>query len=336
MTHGASGTKALFARGNMFIDEAEIEAQGGRGGDGCYAYERLKYKPNGPPAGGNGGRGGHVYVEGNSQLHTLQDISFRHTYRAHRGAHGQGSFKHGKNGADITIEVPLGTIVREKESGAILCDILDHRQRVIVAGGGRGGRGNASLVTPKNPQPSSAEKGKCGECKRLQLEIKVLADIGLVGRPNSGKSTFLSKISRAHPKIADYPFTTTHPNLGIVKQQGGYSSFVVADIPGLMEGSYTGRGLGIRFLRHIERTKALAIMVESTSPAPADDAGVLLDELNRYSPQLAEKPRCYILTKNDLVEKPEVPDGWFSISSVTGNGIPEVLALLARMCRLSG
>jgi len=320
----------------MFIDETVIEVKAGDGGNGCYAHEREKFKPFGPPSGGNGGRGGHVLVEGCGQMHTLQDAAYRKSYKAGRGAHGQGARKDGRSGEDMTIRLPLGTIVRDEATGEILLDCLEDGKRTIVARGGRGGRGNAALMSRRNPDPQTVEPGRPGEHKRLRLELKVLADVGLVGRPNAGKSTFLSKISRAHPKIADYPFTTTEPHLGIVKMDGGYESFVVADIPGLIEGSHEGKGLGIRFLRHIERTKILAIMVESTAKNPQADAEVLLSELREYSPLLAEKPKCFLLTKSDLVQSQDaiqIPAGWRLMSAVTGEGVKEVLGELQRMVR---
>jgi GTP-binding protein len=312
----------------MFIDETVIELRAGDGGNGCWAHEREKYKPHGPPSGGHGGRGGHIIIEGCAQLHTLQDAAFRKSYKAGRGAHGKGSNKEGKSAEDIIIKIPLGTILKDAETGETLLDCLNDGQSVIVAKGGRGGRGNASLMSRRNPNPEHCEPGKPGEHKRLRLILKVLADIGLVGRPNAGKSTFLSRISKAHPKIADYPFTTTEPHLGIVKIEGTYDSFVVADIPGLIEGSHLGKGLGTRFLRHIERTKVLAIMVESTAENPEADAEVLLSELRQYSPLLAEKPKFFILSKNDLVQDSssiKIPEGWLPISSATGSGIKQAL-----------
>lgn len=312
----------------MFIDETTIFVKAGDGGNGCFAYERLKYKPKGRPNGGDGGRGGHIYVSGSSQVHTLQDIAYHQHYKAERGAHGKGSNKAGKNGEDITITVPLGTIIYDKDGGELLVDCLQEGNPVLIARGGRGGRGNGALVSQRNPNPDHSEPGKPGEEKNLRLVLKILADVGLVGRPNSGKSTFLSKISHARPKIADYPFTTTEPNLGIVRMAEGHKSFVVADIPGLIEDCHKGKGLGIRFLRHIERTKTLAILVESNSPDPIADANVLLKELAYYSEDLAAKPKCFILTKTDLLT-PEtmfkLPEGWFSMSAVTGDGVSTVL-----------
>jgi len=314
----------------MFIDETVIYVKAGDGGNGCHSYERLKYKPKGRPDGGTGGRGGHVYFVGSSNIHTLQDVAYKQHYKAERGAHGKGSNKTGKNGEDIIIPVPFGTIIKDEETGEILADCLQEGKELMIARGGRGGRGNGALASMRNPNPERSEAGKPGEEKRLRLILKVLADVGLVGRPNAGKSTFLSRISHARPKIADYPFTTTEPHLGIVKISD-YDSFVVADIPGLIEDCHKGKGLGIRFLRHIERTKVLAIMVESGSEDLIKDAEVLLTELKEYSPDLAQKPKCFIMTKNDLVNHDNIktlPENWFSMSAVTGEGVNSVLRRL--------
>lgn len=314
----------------MFIDETVIHVKAGDGGNGCFAYLREKYKPRGRPNGGDGGRGGHIVVQGSAHVQTLLDISYHRSYKAGRGQHGKGSDKFGKNGPDCIIPVPLGTIITDNETGEILYDCLQADQKVIIARGGRGGRGNGSLANRRNPNPDHAEYGKKGEEKELRFVLKVLADIGLVGRPNAGKSTLLATISQARPKIADYPFTTTEPHLGIAKVPHAFDTFVVADIPGLIEDSHTGKGLGIQFLKHIERTKVLAFLIEATADYPQKEADILMRELKQYSPALSDKPSCFILSKMDLVEKGscEVPSGWFAISSITHTGIQELLFAL--------
>lgn len=310
----------------MFIDEATIRVEGGNGGNGCYAYERQRGKPRGKPVGGTGGRGGHIYLRGSSQLHTLQDVSFRKLYRAERGQHGRGANWTGRMGKDIVIDVPLGTVVRDAVTGRQICDCTEHDRRYRVAKGGRGGKGNAALATRKNPAPQYVQPGGVGEKQELRLTLKVLADVGLVGRPNAGKSTFLSRVSKARPAIADYPFTTTRPHLGIVALPDSYDTMVIADIPGLIEDSHKGKGLGIQFLKHIERTRILAVMVESSAEDPEAEAAVLIRELKAYSPILAEKPTCMVLTKTDLCDTPpSLPDHWYAISSVTGDGIQGLL-----------
>ncbi|MDR0306742.1 MAG: GTPase ObgE [Chitinispirillales bacterium] len=317
----------------MFIDETIIEVKAGDGGNGCHSYERMKYKPKGKPDGGNGGNGGNIYLAGSSQIHTLQDTAYRRRYKAERGVHGMGKNMIGRRGEDVLIPVPLGTIVYDETTGEIVLDCLTDGQKELIANGGRGGKGNASLVTRSNPNPEFCEPGKPGEEKRLRLVLKVLADVGLVGRPNAGKSTFLSRVSRARPKIADYPFTTKEPHLGIVKNQNGPfgSSYVVADIPGLIEDCHKGKGMGIRFLRHIERTSILVIMVEATSEDPVGDAKVLITELEHYSVLLAAKPKCFLLTKTDVLSGDElnkIPEGWLGVSAVTGEGVELALRKL--------
>ncbi len=322
----------------MFIDEATIEAKAGDGGNGCHSYEKMKYKPKGRPDGGNGGRGGSIILIGSSTVHTLQDVAYRRHYKASRGAHGKGSNKFGRSGEDILIKVPLGTVVYNKETNEPIADCLEQNQKVVVAKAGRGGRGNATLANFKNPNPERSEEGKPGEEKILRLELKVLADVGLVGRPNAGKSTFITSISHARPKIADYPFTTKEPHLGIVKLPSIHESFVMADIPGLIENCHEGKGLGIKFLRHIERTRVLAILVEATCDDPLEEASILLKELNFYSEALAEKPKCFIMTKIDLLpeeKRGKIPDGWLSISAVTSENIDTVIKKMWEMLTVS-
>jgi len=314
----------------MFIDEAVIRVKAGDGGRGCCAFERSRQNPRGRPSGGNGGRGGSVVVRASCQLHTLQDCSYHRHYEAERGVHGRGSNWTGANGDDVTIQVPLGTVVQELPGGRVLCDCVRDGEEHVAAKGGRGGKGNQALMSQANRYPQSAQPGQKGEMRTLRLTLKVLADVGLVGRPNAGKSTFLTRISRARPAIADYPFTTKEPHLGIATFPGTYESIVVADIPGLIEDSHKGRGLGIRFLRHIERTRILAVMVECTSEDPQADADMLLGELRAYSPLLAEKPMVFLLTKTDLEPDVTPPQGWLGISSVSGLGVSEALAALRR------
>jgi GTP-binding protein len=316
----------------MFIDETTIKVAAGDGGNGCYAYDRRRGKATGKPSGGSGGRGGHVIVRATAHLHTLQDASYHRSYRAQRGVHGKGSNRTGANGKDVLIPLPLGTVVRDEKTGRIICDCVEDGKTYVVARGGRGGKGNAALVTRGNPHPERSQPGRQGEHKRLLLSLKVLADIGLVGRPNAGKSTFLSRVTKARPKVAAYPFTTTQPHLGIVPLPGSYSSVVMADIPGLIEGSHTGRGLGIRFLKHIERTRVLAVLVDVLSEDPRAEAEMLLHELAAYSPVLAKRPLCFVLTKTDLCEgRPRAPQGWLAMSSVTGEGVDSVLQELRRL-----
>ena len=251
----------------MFIDFARIKLQAGQGGSGCVSFRREKFVPKGGPNGGDGGRGGSIILQTDPNLHTLVDFKYRAQYKAKRGQHGQGSDKHGKNAAQTIIKVPLGTVVRNLDTDEILCDMVNVDQKFEVAKGGRGGKGNARYVTATNRSPRDWEVGLPGEEINISLELKLIADIGLVGFPNAGKSTLLSRISAAHPKIADYPFTTLTPNLGIVKYHD-FNSFVVADIPGLIEGSHEGKGLGHQFLRHIERTRALAFIIDCTEEEP--------------------------------------------------------------------
>lgn len=317
----------------MFIDEAVIILKAGNGGNGCYAMLREKYRPKGGPSGGSGGKGGSIFLQGSHHLHTLQDLKYRRQYKAEPGAHGKGGNKDGKDGKDICIHVPLGTVIYDDHSAELLFDAVDERGVFCAARGGQGGRGNAALKTQKNPLPDHAQKGRVGEEKRLRLVLKVLADVGLVGRPNAGKSTFLSKISLAKPKIADYPFTTTRPFLGIVRCEG-YRSFAVADIPGLIEDSHLGKGLGVRFLRHIERTRVLAVLVPAPCVDPLAEAAVLLHELEAYSPLLLQKPTCFILSKSDLLTKDisaVLPRGWLAMSALTGEGVDAVCGRLKQM-----
>jgi GTP-binding protein len=283
----------------VFIDQAKILVIAGNGGHGVVSFRREKYVPKGGPDGGDGGNGGDVIVQTDSNLHTLLDFRYRTRFKAESGKHGQGAKKTGRNGQDLIIQVPKGTLIKDEETEEILADLVDDNQRVVVAKGGKGGRGNARFATPTNQTPRNAEPGDEGQSKTILLELKLIADVGLVGLPNAGKSTLLSKLSAARPKIADYPFTTLSPNLGIVRYKEGFS-FVMADIPGLIEGAHEGKGLGLDFLRHIERTKVLAFLIEITSENIFHDYEILKDELQSYNPKLLIRPCLVVLTKIDL------------------------------------
>ncbi len=283
-----------------FIDTAHIVVRAGDGGSGIVSFRREKYVPKGGPDGGNGGRGGDIVLRANQHLTTLLDFQYRRKYRARSGGHGSGARKTGRGGEVTVIEIPVGTIVRSSDTHAVLGDLTHHGEKLTVARGGRGGRGNAAFATSTNQAPRQYEPGTDGEEREIDLELKLLADVGLVGLPNAGKSTLISVISAARPKIADYPFTTLVPNLGIVRVEEG-RSFVVADIPGLIEGAHLGKGLGIQFLRHIERTKALVFLLDATRPDPAGDLRVLVRELTAFNRELPRRPALVALTKMDAV-----------------------------------
>ena len=320
----------------MFIDEAKITVHAGNGGHGCIAFRREKFVPRGGPSGGDGGNGGSIYLVANDQENTLLKFRYNHAFRANRGRHGEGSNKHGKSGDDLEISVPLGTVVFDFESGDLLHDFTEPRERVLIASGGKGGHGNAHFASSVNRAPSRAQDGRPGEQKTLRLELKLLADVGLVGFPNAGKSTLISSISAARPKIADYPFTTLEPHLGVVAYDQD-RSFVVADIPGLIEGAHLGHGLGIQFLRHIERTRLLLHLVD-VSPAedrdPVADFKTIEKELAEHNSELTEKPRIVVATKLDAADPAKLRklQQWcrqqrmelIKISSVTGEGLEEL------------
>jgi GTPase len=284
-----------------FIDIARITLQSGRGGVGCVSFRREKYVPKGGPDGGDGGDGGSIIIRTNKQLSTLLDFQYKRNYAAPRGEHGKGSNKTGKNGSDVMLEVPVGTVVKDAETGGIIADLVDEGQECVVARGGHGGRGNASFATSTNQAPREFTQGTEGEKREVELELKLLADIGLVGLPNAGKSTLISVISAAKPKIADYPFTTLVPNLGIVRIDHG-KGFVVADIPGLIAGAHEGKGLGHQFLRHVERTRVLVFLLDATSEDPKKDYRTLLHELKMFDQSLASKPRIVAITKMDVAD----------------------------------
>jgi GTP-binding protein len=316
-----------------FVDYVKIRVMAGKGGDGCLAFRREKFVPKGGPSGGNGGNGGNVIIKVDSQLHTLQDIRYHRIYKATRGRHGEGSLRHGKKGEDAVIKVPAGTVVKDLNTGEVLADLQIHDASIVAARGGWGGRGNAAFVTPTHQAPREFEYGRDGHERELELELKVLADVGLVGFPNAGKSTLLSRVSRATPKIADYPFTTLIPNLGIVKV-GEYSSFVMADIPGLIEGAHEGKGLGTRFLRHVERCSILLFMVDVNDEDPSLSYKMLYEEIRKYSPELLNRKRFLAITKMDSYQGvPRIstfePIDLFPISAVTGEGLNELLKRLS-------
>ncbi len=288
----------------MFLDYAEIFVKAGKGGDGAVAFRREKYVPKGGPAGGNGGKGGNVILKANENLHTLLDFKYKRKYVAQDGQPGGNSLKDGKAGEDLIIYVPVGTVVKDFETKEILYDFTQHGEEYVVAKGGKGGKGNSNFATPTNQTPRFAEDGKPGEERKIILELKLIADVGLVGFPNAGKSTFISTVSAARPKIADYPFTTLRPNLGIVRYKD-YKSFTVADIPGLIEGAHLGKGLGHQFLKHIERTKILLFLIDITSENIEKDYETLINELAGYNSGLLLKKRLVALTKADLLSEDE-------------------------------
>ncbi len=322
----------------MFVDEAIIRVKAGDGGNGCVAFRREKYVPRGGPSGGDGGKGGDVILASSQHYNTLLHFRFNPEHRAERGRHGEGSNRTGRSGADLIVPVPVGTVVHDAETGEVLFDFTAPGQRFIAARGGRGGRGNQHFATPVHQAPTRAEPGQPGEERRLRLVLKLLADAGLVGFPNAGKSTLISRISAARPKIADYPFTTLEPHLGVV-QMPDMRTFVVADIPGLIEGAHEGHGLGIQFLRHIERTRLLLHLVdvsESSGRDPRRDFDIILSELAGYSEELARKPMFVVATKIDILQDRRRLESlrrkakrkglpFFAISAVTGQGLNELL-----------
>jgi GTP-binding protein len=318
----------------VFFDEAKIYVKAGDGGNGCVSFRREKYIPFGGPNGGNGGKGGDVYLVLNPHLNTLINFKKRSHFKAQRGGHGRGKDQTGKRGEDLTIAVPPGTVAYDADTGQLLADLTQPEQRALVARGGRGGRGNAAFATPTNQAPRLAEKGEPGQERWLRLELKLIADVGIVGVPNAGKSTLLAAVSAARPKIADYPFTTLEPNLGVVMVDD--RDFVLADIPGLIEGAHAGAGLGHQFLRHVERTRLLIHLLDGASADPLGDFGKINEELALFDPQLARKPQVVVLNKMDL---PQTQELWprirreikkldleaMSISAVTGQGVPTLL-----------
>lgn len=333
----------------MFIDRAKIRVQGGRGGNGVTAFRREKFVPRGGPSGGDGGRGGDVRIVADASLNTLLHLRYNPEHIAERGRHGEGSNRSGREGDDLTVRVPVGTQIFDSASGELLQDLATDGFRWLAAKGGRGGFGNAHFATSTNRAPRYHQSGSEGEERELQLELKLLADVGLVGFPNAGKSTFISTISAARPKVADYPFTTLEPHLGVV-DLGDFRTFVVADIPGLIEGAHEGAGLGDRFLRHVERTKLLLHLVDVSSASgrePVRDYLTVNRELRAYNPGLANRPQIVVATKIDAIEGPARLESlqqqaaaqglpFYAISSVTNKGVRELInAVAAKLAELS-
>ena len=316
----------------MFIDRVVVRVAAGTGGSGATSFRREKFVPMGGPDGGDGGRGGSVIVRADSNLATLLDYTYRDAWSAERGEHGMGNNKTGRSGEDIVLPVPPGTIVRNLDDGSPLGEVLEHGQELIVAKGGRGGRGNAFFATSTHQSPREWQPGEEGEVRTLELELRLIADVGLVGQPNAGKSTLLSVISAARPKIADYPFTTLSPNLGVVPLSD-HRTFVVADLPGIIEGAHEGKGLGIQFLRHIERTRILAFLIPIDSLDWQAEFDQLRRELSAYSAELGARPFCVVFTKMDLLGEDFLPPieavgafGSFAISAAARTGLDALLA----------
>jgi len=321
----------------MFIDFTQIDISAGNGGSGAVSFRREKFIPKGGPDGGDGGRGGHVIFKVDTNLHTLQDIRYRRRYKAENGHPGRGSNKTGKNGKDVVILVPAGSVIRKKGSKDIIIDLTINGQNYIICNGGQGGKGNARFKTSTKQAPRKAQPGVEGESGIFEIELKVLADVGLVGLPNAGKSTLLSSISSARPKVADYPFTTLKPNLGIVKY-GEYESFVMADIPGLIKGASLGKGLGHQFLRHIERNRIHIYLIDCMEENPYDVYITLKNELKNFNEDLIKKPSLICRTKSDL--KQELSPQWndfnekiYDISSLTKEGVDELILSLVEVLK---
>jgi len=329
----------------MFVDRATIYVKGGDGGNGCLSFRREKYAPRGGPNGGDGGNGGSVVLVADDGHSNLAHLSFQRHWKAERGDHGTGSDCHGKTAHDLVIKVPVGTIIRDRERGHVLKDLKEAGDKVVIARGGKGGFGNAHFKSSTNRAPRQHEKGSPGEERWIVLEMKVIADVGLIGLPNAGKSTLLSRISHAHPEIADYPFTTKYPNLGTV-HAGREDAFVVADIPGLIEGAHAGHGLGHEFLRHVERTRLLVHLVASE---PSDETDpwtnyqTIREEIRLYSEALAHRPEIVVMTKMDLTSADEAKAKFeehlgrpvLAISAVTGKGMNQLMhEITARLAEL--
>src|SRR5687768_11758103 len=316
----------------MFIDRVVVKVEAGTGGSGCTSFRREWRTPMGGPDGGDGGKGGDILVRGDANMTTLLDYTYRDKWTAERGEHGMGSNKTGRSGKELVMPVPPGTIVRDLESGEIVAEVLDHGEEIVVAKGGRGGKGNTFFQTATHQSPREWQPGEEGVVRKLELELKLIADVGLVGQPNAGKSTLLSVISRATPKIADYPFTTLAPNLGVV-QLTDHRTFVVADIPGIIEGAHEGKGLGLQFLRHIERTRLLAFLIPIDALDWQAEYDQLRHELAAHSSELAQRPHCVVFTKMDLFGEDYLPPietqgafAMFAVSAAARTGLDGLLA----------
>jgi GTP-binding protein len=329
-----------------FVDQARIRVISGKGGNGCLSFRREPYVPKGGPDGGDGGKGGDVIIEADESLNTLLDCRYQQLYRAKKGAHGSGNNRHGRNGPDLIIRVPLGTQVFDEETNALMADLDSSGARIVAAIGGRGGRGNSRFATSRNRAPRRFEEGKEGQDRWLALELKLIADVGLVGLPNSGKSTLISRVSNARPKIADYPFTTKVPGLGLVRTSDG-TDFVMADIPGLIQDAHKGAGMGDQFLRHVERTRVLLHLIDpdpSLTPSAPERFDIIMNELASYSKDLIQRPMIGVITKMDLpenrtaacslrsfIEKKGTPV--CEISAVSGAGLPELLRRISALLK---
>lgn len=325
----------------MFVDEAIVELFAGDGGNGCKAFRREKCVPLGGPFGGNGGRGANIIFKVDTGLNTLVDFRYKRKIKGDRGENGLGKGKHGRGAEDVVVLVPVGTVITDMETGLIIADLIKPNDEVIAAYGGRGGRGNMAFATRTNPAPDFAENGEPGEYRKVKLELKLIADVGLVGMPSVGKSTFISKVSASRPKIADYPFTTLKPNLGVVRTSDG-RSFVLADLPGLIEGASLGHGLGIRFLKHIERTRVIIHIIDMSGYSgrnPYNDFEVINNELKSFSDKLLKKPQIVVANKMDMPSarenlaefKAKVDIPIYEMSAITGEGVNEILLKVADM-----
>ena len=319
----------------MFIDQVTIEVAGGDGGSGRTAFRREKFYPMGGPSGGDGGRGGTVFAVADPNLWTLLDFTYRKKWIAGSGEHGGTSQRSGKSADDLLVPVPLGTVIRDVDTGEVIGEAVEAGERILIAKGGRGGQGNQHFATPTRQAPHHFQPGEDGQHRKIELTLKLIADVGLLGEPNAGKSTLLAALTAARPKIADYPFTTLEPNLGVVSLSG-HRSFVIADIPGIIEGAHAGKGLGLKFLRHVERTRILLHLVPLDAPDLAAAYQLLRAEAAKFSPELAAKPHCVAWTKSDLVEDvsaldlPAVPEAFASvaISSVARQGLDPLVEIL--------